>query len=296
MHCLRFLPMLAGALLAPAAAQNLVQNGDFSAATIAPWVASNYAVTPGLETYDTSGTGQSQAYACNPGGQTTTPPFPKHVIEQTVTVAPILYELTLDVASTVVPSSTVAALPIVTVYLDNQVIVSKNFLNTTARRAVMRERLAVRFTPQAAGPRQLKVEFTFNGLAGVGRSPRVYVDNVDLRLRRDPFYAVRGERLLGASVAFEVAGTANAAYLVYLAPKKLPAPVTIPGFTGQLALDPSILILFLGGALDAQGSFKVTLPIPLITGLAGVPLHWQGIQLIAAGQGFGWESTQGFYQ
>jgi len=53
---------------------------------------------------------------------------------------------------------------------------------------------------------------------------------------------------------------------------------------------------FLSGALDANGQFAVSLTIPDLAGLVGVPLYWQGVQVSSQGNGFGWESQQAFYK
>src|SRR5688572_8716892 len=96
---LPYTPCLALALLgAPLSAQNFVTNGDFSAG-ITGWTEAGFSRNPGIESYDTTGLGASQCYACGPGGRVAPTPYPPNSIEQMVLIAPGLpYEFTAELA------------------------------------------------------------------------------------------------------------------------------------------------------------------------------------------------------
>ncbi|MFQ5506793.1 MAG: hypothetical protein ACE5F1_18640, partial [Planctomycetota bacterium] len=148
--------------------------------------------------------------------------------------------------------------------------------------------------PSSPGPKTLNIEVAYQGLARAS-GPRVYLDNVDLRISRPPVFCFRSERRIGTSVKFEVTGSAGKGFVVFLAAKLLPAPVPLPGFTGDLAIDPRTAFPMIPGVFDPSGKFSGSLTVPPLTSLAGVPLYWQGLQATVP-PALGWASTQGFYR
>lgn len=281
---------LAGALSAASAeAQNFVTNGDFSGATIAPWTASGSAVGAGLTSFDVNGAGASQCYAARPGG--TVP----HRLDQPVNWLPIVYELTMDVAHVPPTLSNSLVLGRVDVFAGNQVVASVQFTVSRLRRTLQRARLCARFKPTTTGRGTIGVALGYRGNATTS-SPRLLIDNVELRPSRDAQFCIVGDRILGQSVSFEVTGEASAAFLVLLSPTELPTKIKIPGIGGEFALGLQILIPFLQGALDQSGRFAQSLTIPNLQGIAGTKLYWQALQVATSGASLGWHSQQAFYQ
>ena len=275
-------------------AQNLVKNGDFSATTIAPWTSSGFALNPGLEKFNTSGTATSVAYANNPGGRTGPPPFPPHILQQgKILLVPVVHELSFDLAAFIPRISFTAAVPKVEVFIDKLRI----FTMTFSRIGVNPRRLrpCIRFTPTITGVKTLRFEFSWAGVARASFTPRVYLDNVSLRRTSNPTFCIRGERRLGTTVEFGVQGSPKAAFVIFLAAKLAARPLAIPGIAGLFRLDLSTVLPILSGTTDRNGAFTVRLPIPKIPGLGGKPLFWQGIEITNSAASFGLESLQGFY-
>jgi len=280
--------LLSACLLLPSlgVTQNLVKNGDFEATQLTPWTQSGPGVNPGVFSFDTNGTGLSRSYAVNPGSNQV------HSITQTVVIAPIPYEFSLDAAVQAGSSAFSIRLPTVTIKLGTATVTSHQFV--ASRQNPTRRRLCARITPKQAGPQSLTIEFLYPSPANAG-SPRAYVDNVDLRVALDPTFCISGERSLGMAMSFDVQGAANAPFVVFVAPKLLPNPIQIPGIGGALELDPTLLVPLLTGKLDASGSFSLSVTVPSIAGLAGVPLFWQGLEVDSTGPALGWASLIGFY-
>ncbi len=231
------------------AAQNLVKNGNFSGSTLAPWTASGFAGTPQVETYNTSGTGVSHCYALNPGGQSGRPPFPPHVLKQTgIVFVPLLHELSFDLAATIPPMSMTAAVPKVEVFVGKQRIYSKSF--TWRGPNPKRLRACIRYTPTIPGQKDLSFEFSFAGLVRANFTPRVFIDNIDLRRANNPTFCMQGERRLGAAIEFAVTGTPLAAFVVFLSPKLSAQPIPVPGATGAFRLVVVTFVPILVGSLD----------------------------------------------
>lgn len=289
---------LAAAAILPsvlaAQSQNFVRNGDFEASTIAPWTMTGYALNPGLQRTDVDGTGNSQCYAATPGRQTNSGSFPTHRLEQTVTLAPVPYELGFDLAQTGQTISFSPQPPSLTVFVGGQQVTSAAFPANRLRRSILRMRVCARFKPTSAGSHTLSLQMFFQGNA-VGNGFRFHVDNVVLRLARDPMFCIAGDRILGQQVRFEVTGAPSAGFLVWLSTGLLPQPIKVPGIQGEFALGLQLLIPFLSGALDTAGGFNTTLPIPAIPALSGRRLFWQGLQVQASGASFGWNVMQAFY-
>ncbi|MCB9883684.1 MAG: hypothetical protein H6832_17310 [Planctomycetes bacterium] len=279
---------------AVASAQNIVTNGDFGGATIAPWTVSGYAINPGLTRDDVDGTGVSQCYAARPGYQTA-PPASPFVLQQPVTLVPLDYELTLDVAHVGSLLSPSLAMGRIQVFVGNQQVASFQFTATRQPRVLQRRRLCAIFKPPTTGSSTLRVELFYTSKATT-TSPQLLVDNVDVRLARNPMFCVTGERALGQTVSLDLVGSPSAVFVVLLSNSELPQPISIPGFKGQLGLGLQVLLPVLSGALDTSGAFQQSLLVPNVAGIAGVPLYWQALEVTTSAKSLGWHSQQAFYQ
>lgn len=285
--------LLAGVLLSAAgSAQNLVRNGDFSSATLAPWTTTGFGLSPGVTQLDVDGTGLSRCYSVIPGGMTNAGPFPPHKLMQPMTLIPIDYALSFDLSQGGAALSIAPAAPRIRVLVGTQVVTQYVF--RAVRRTLRRERICLTFRPLVAGPTNFTIEFEYRAAARA-TGYRFAVDNIDLRLARQPQFCIRGERILGNAASFEISGAASSATVLFLSPARAPTPITISGWTGQLELDLRSLIVFFAAPLDTSGAFQVSLPVPRLNSLAGVPLHWQAVQITNATKGFGWASQQAFY-
>ena len=109
-----------------ASSQNLLKNGDFEARALSPWRTAGYGLNPGVVSFNTDGTGVSRSYAVNPGGRANNQNVP-HVIGQTVNIAPVPYEVTLDVAVVARPTAINPSVPVVRVLLGTQILMTQNF-------------------------------------------------------------------------------------------------------------------------------------------------------------------------
>jgi hypothetical protein len=265
-------------------AQNLIANGSFTPPVLTPWVASGPGWTPGLQNFDTDGTGTSQCYAVSPSNSA-------HVLKQTVTAVPTKLEVTIDLAVTNLPLAISPAMPIVTIFFGKQQIASQTW--PFSRLSPKRRRLCAQFQSTAVGQTEFIIQMTWAGNATAG-SPRVYIDNVDLRPARSPMFCIRGERQLGGKTSFEVEGTASAAFVVLVAPSVI-TPIQIPGIQGALELDPTSFAVFVSGALNSSGTFQLGAALPNIPALAGVRLYWQALEASTAGASLGWAYPTAFY-
>jgi hypothetical protein len=277
------LRLLAAALLgAPLSAQNFVTNGDFSAG-ITGWTEAGFSFNPMVESYDTTGLGASQCYACSPGGQVTPPPYLPNSIEQTVLIAPgIPYEFTAEIAVDAVATSSNADAGTFWVEVGG-VEVTRTALGGYTQGLPQRARLGARFTLTTGGPQTLRINFHRRFLCNQ-TTPRTRIDDITLRIAQGPLFCLRGNRRLGGVNTVDVLGAPNEAIIFFLSPARLGTGIQVPGIGGLWFLNPARMSLFFSGVTGAGGlySFPLTLPNDpaLLTGVAYV----QGLQVSAAAQ------------
>ena len=180
----------------------------------------------------------------------------------------------------------------VEVFLADQQIARHPFGRTTP--STRRARLCVRFVPTKVGRQPLKISFSRRFVSALNRTPRVYADNISLRIVRGPTICIQGERKVGTSTAIDLTGQGNCAFALFVAPKAAANAIQIPGFGGTLELDLAALQFLVSGALDAQGSVRI--PVRAPASLAGVALHWQAIQVCPTTKDFGAGVAIGFYR
>ncbi|MBK8974898.1 MAG: zinc carboxypeptidase [Planctomycetes bacterium] len=85
-----------------------------------------------------------------------------------------------------------------------------------------------------------------------------------------------GSGVLGTTLRVGIAGAPGAQSWVLLGPALAAAPIPIPGIAGALRLDPGLVFAF-GAPPGAGGIGTVDLQIPVLAGLSGAPLHFQGL-------------------
>ena len=268
--------MLAGALLACSLpAQNFVTNGDFSGG-LAGWTETGFSVNPGIETFDVTGLGASQAYGCHHGGQAVPPPYPSNTIEQTVTIpSGVPLEFTADLA---VDHPTTGNGDAGTFWVTvGGVEVARSVLGAYEVGTTMRARLAGRYVPTVGGAQLLQVHFTRSFLAAT-RTPRVRIDNLRLFVALGPTFCLQGNRRLNTTVQVDVFGKANSAFGMFLSAART-GGLQVPGIQGTLFLDPATLVVFFTGAFDANGAFTTNVTIPDDQGLLLAPLYVQGLHV-----------------
>jgi hypothetical protein len=287
------MPALTERALAQSPVPNLVQNGNFATTALSPWTASGYAGTPLVERYDCAGQGADFCYGCSPGGQTGYAPFPPHAIQQSgILAVPVEHEFSIDIACQLSLLSVTAARPTVTVYLDQQQLAQHQFLPSNLN--PKRRRLCARFVPNSAGLKTLRVEIDYQGLVQ-RQSPRVWVDNVQLRRATRPSFSMKGERRLGSKIEFWLQGTAGAPFVIFLAAGPAPTAIPLPGILGFLELDLFTMQPILSGAIGPRGEYSQSILIPKLSGIAGLPLHWQAAEFGSQGPSLGPSSLQAFY-
>ena len=286
-------PVLALAVLAPA--QNLVVNGDFEGPTLAPWTIVNFAINPSAEDFNTSGTGESRCYATTPGlpAQLDDP----HALEQIVTlVAGVTYEVRYDVEATY---RSAGGAP-----LDVMLQVGGEF----GLPAVLPESLSLLqpefrlhraglFTAMASGDVMVRMNFRHAGIAIVDISPRVRIDNIDIRPSRQPFIGqFEKQRRISSGNTLTMQGAANTQYWLFMSLQLADPPIPVPPITGEVRIGPLALRSLRTGVFDGLGKTTMVFLIPNIPSLRGVPVYWQAVQFDAARgiADLGWETTQGF--
>ena len=286
----------------PGQVKNFVTNGDFS--RVDPngmpsgWTASGYCVHPGVEKFDTSGLGTSQAFACNPGGKSSPPPCPPYVLQQNVLVVPgIAFEFSADIAAWFDGGSANSDAGTFEAYLDG-VLLDRVAFGRILRKEVKRNRLGARVVPKRGG--QVVLKFTFHRRYTTDKNtPRSFIDNVTLRITPDPVFTITGDRKLGGTVTMETMGAPGAAFLIFLSPKLGPAPngIPIPGILGAWYLDPARFFPIHSGTLDAKtGMDSWNLPVPNLPELHRVPLWFQGFQASGARFSLGLANNLGFHK
>lgn len=286
---------LLASLLAPALqaqGPELVTNGDFTG-SLAPWITGGaYSVNPTWESgIDVTGMGASDSFGCQPGGQVTPAPYPPNTLEQSVNViAGLTYEFRLDVLGTRY-NSTVSNADTGTVWATvDGVEVARIAFGGWTNPERKRAQLCGRFVPVNSGSVQLVIFFQRTFLANV-TTPRVNIDNASLREVPGPSFCIRGNRKLGRSIDFVVLGEPTAPYASFVASGLLPVGFPIFPLSGELWLDPSSMIQFAGGALDAGGAGTTSLVIPNEPSLLTVPLSYQAVALLPPTFGFSLPTT-----
>lgn len=286
--------LLAPIVAVPALAQNLVQNPGFEHATLGPWTVSGYMVNPQIELFNTDGVTPSRAFAVTAGGNSTNQA--SCALGQKVRVSGgTEYELTADLAVVYpkawadAPFEVRVSLPFAacahTFGLENQPVVRR--MQCFGHGFAM-----------APGEVDLFIEVRTKFVGVHGTTPRVYVDNVDVRVAGGVVFALTGQRGVGSTAPNTIHGRAGVGYYLLVAPKPLVPPLPLPPFTGSLALDPTTLVQLSQGIFPSDGRVLGGLSVPAIPSLAGVPIYWQPVQFnaILNVADIGWDRMYAFHK
>lgn len=282
------IPLLLGALAlagASLSAQNFVVNGDFTG-DLTGWTQGGISYNPIIETYDVSGLGASKCFACGPGGQVYAPPHAPNWIEQTIVFAQgAPYEFSADVL-TLGPNSNADSGDCY-VEVNNVQVGRIYFKNSTGGKAE-RSRFTFRFTPNASGPLNFRVNFVRVPYIFNASTPRMYIDNISVAIAPAPTFLVRGlsgsddNMMLGKAVDFKVDGgatLAGSACAIFLAAAEQKPPIRIPGAIGTWNLDLLTMALLGGGTADASGQYAINVTIPMVPALTVLPTWFQAVGL-----------------
>jgi len=276
-HLAILLPTVVGLLaIASPAQRNWVVNGDFENG-VKGWTISGPGGTPGIVSYDTDGMKKSNAYSVQAGGNSYSPPHKPLVLTQTILAVPgTTYELFADIAISGPNGNAQAG--IFEVKIGGVSVAKKDFGRYTGN-SNPRDRLCERFQLKKAGNVTFQVELSRPKYIWSKSTPRLFIDNIQLRLVNDPIFCIKGDRKLGSSASWELHGVPKSVFAVFLAPKLLPKPVPIPGFSGLYGLDVATTIPLYSGVLDTTGMHAQPFRMPLIIALDKTPLYIQALQL-----------------
>ena len=278
-------------------AQNLVTNGDFSAGTTGWTLGGGYSYNPIVETFDVSGLGASSCFACSPGGAVTPPPYAPNTLEQSIVLVPtIVYELSADICTKNENTSTVQNVDAGRIAVEiggspqgiyNFVTGASGASGNITGQWVWRAKLALRVTAATAGSQPLTFKFERSYLSNPS-TPRVRITNIQLRFApNQPTFSIDDNLRLNRTVALRTRGIPNAQYAVIAAPLTSAVPITIPGISGFLNLDPATLIYFTGGLLDGTGFASTPVLVPNNINLTLASTFFQPIQVSGSGAAFG---------
>lgn len=276
------------------AQKNWVTNGDFEKGKTG-WSISGPGGTPKVMAYMTDGLKNSNAFSVQAGGNTFRPPHAPLVLKQTIVTVPnSIYEISADIA--ISGSVGNAQAGIFEIKIGGVSVAKKDFGRYTGG-SNPHDRLCERFKLAKGGNQILEVLISRPRYIWSSRTPRHYIDNIRLILTTDPIFCIRGDRALGKANTYNVQGRPNAAFAVFLAPKLLPTPVPVPGFSGRYALDVATTVPFYGGVLDVSGRHSMSFTMPNLSVLDKAPLYFQALQADkTAGLSFGPFHNWGFHK
>ena len=264
-------------LTAPLLSQgNLLSNGDFEKG-MAGWTGNGTGGSPGIYTEDLTGLGKSQAFAVYPGISVL--PVNPYTITQSVPLqAGAEYEFSADIMSQAQYKDSLG--PLVEVKIGSASVYQWQRFSTGIQAGTYREKLVARIRPTVTGTQAFKIEFQRPLHVYTTTTPRIFIDNIQLRLAARPSIGVAGDRLLGLPMAVWMEGTPSALGLLFVSARRLPTPIRVPGFVGTWELGLSSTLLVLAGPLHAQlGTWKASIQVPKDTNLLGKSLYWQGIEV-----------------
>lgn len=287
---------LLAASTAQAQTSNFVSNGDFKNGTTG-WTLSGFALDPKVMNFDTDGSSGSSdpAFSCLAGRQTFTMPV-TYNLEQQVLVVPAVMEFTADFASIHAnPNGANADGGRANILIGGNRIAVESMGRITGNNAdLKRRKICVRFRPTSGGRQTLRIELYRNFNAALGVTPRVFLDNVTLRLASGPTVCMPGERKVTLANPLQILGPANCGFVALVAPKLSTTPIRIPNIGGALGLDLASVLILTTGVLDAQGRASQAVAAP--SSLAGQALFWQAIGVCPTSNDFGNPIKLGFHR
>ncbi|HMQ23558.1 MAG TPA: hypothetical protein PKE00_13760 [Planctomycetota bacterium] len=257
------------------AQQNWVLNGDF-ASGLTSWTTSGAGDQPLVENFDVTGLGPTAAFGVNAGAPLNSTVLPPYVLQQNL-VLPATYfevhaELCMDAPGFNNDAGTVS------IWVGG-VERARHAWGAVATTSISRTVICERFLLTSGGPQSFEVRFDRSFASLRGRTPRLYIDNVALRVAAGPSFAFFGDRKPGLTTEVAIRGNPSTAVGVFLAPKSGPA-LTIPGFAGSFTLDLATTVSFYAAVTDAAGRQSAKFQIPgNLTALQGVSLFYQAVEV-----------------
>jgi len=227
-----------------------------------------------------------KAFECRPGGAPGySKPYPLVVLEQTLVLpAGIPLQVSADIIHSRASTLTNVDRGTVRFYLGGKLVETR-----PAKRGyiyapdAMTEQIASRVVLPTGGKVVLKITFERTYYA---TDVVVHLDNVRIVPAPGPVFAFRGDRKIGKTYSWDIAGKGGAGYLIFLAASRNPSPVgvPIPGVSGNWELSLKRFFLFASGQLDPQTGkdFRKGGPCPNVPALVGVPLYFQPFQFTKA--------------
>ena len=285
------------ALCGPLVGQvNLVTNGDFQSGNTNGWTLRGHAQLPGVMSFDTTGIGASLGFSLRPGCRANQAPPCVYSMEQDVLlVKGAKYLLTADIA--MINTEVLHAVDggRIQFHADGVMLKKVQFGNPYAK-IIRRQRVCIRFSPVSSGSRPLRISFDRNWGARA-LTPRHHIDNIRLVIApRQPILCPRGERKVGAntSLRLDSYGTPSARFGAFVAFGARP-PIVVPGLVGTWSLGSPNLLVF-AGLFDSGGAHSISIPLAVAASLAGVPLHWQGVEVTGRTGSIGEPAQFGVYK
>ncbi len=275
-----------------------VTNGTFTG-TLAPWTlgSGGHAVNAGLETtWDTTGTGVSDSFGIQTGGQTPPGPYPPKTIEQPIVlVQGLTYEFRADASGHRQAAPTVANGHIGRIWVEvDGIEVARFDFGDYTPVEIKRAQVVGRFVGHTTGTVVLRIFFQRDYIGDAG-SPRMNLDNVSLLDVGGPTYWLDGNRKLGTTVQQTVASDPVSLFATFVALGEIPAGIPVPGLIGLVKIDP-LSAITLGAALtDATGVGTIPFVLPNDPALLTTPLYYQAVGVGSAlllSQHFGVVCTQ----
>ena len=142
----------------------------------------------------------------------------------------------------------------------------------------MTEQIASRVTLKTGGKVNLKITFERQYYA---TDVVVHLDNVRISPAPGPVFAFRGDRKIGKTFSYDIAGLPSAGYIVFMSPSRNPNPagIPVPGITGNWELGLTSVFPVFTGILDSLGKdSRKGGPAPNDPVLVGAPLWFQPFQ------------------
>jgi hypothetical protein len=264
-------------LTSPLLAQfNIVTNGDFEKG-MSEWSGGGTGGSPGIFTEDLTGLGKSQAFAVYPG-VSVLPVNPYTISQNVPLIGGTYYEFTADILSHAKAKDVMG--PMIEVKINSRSIYRWQRFAKGIEAGVYREKLVVRFQSYLTGNPALNIEFQRPGHVYTSSTPRIFIDDIQVRIAELPSVSIAGDRKLGQSMTISMQGTPNAVAILFLSPRLASKVMRVPGFRGWWELEIASARPILSGTIrQNDGRWTGTLKVPKDKNLLGRSLYWQGIEI-----------------
>ncbi|MDP6930009.1 MAG: hypothetical protein QF412_09940 [Planctomycetota bacterium] len=255
--------------------KNWISNGDF-AKGLTGWTAGGIGASPAIEKFSVNGFRDNDCFGINAGNLINGPKGPYILSQKVILAAGRSYSIYADIACETISAN--ASGGIIWIKVAGTEVVRHDYGNVPSQQ-ILRDVLCSSFQTKTSGLLLVEVGFERAFAALKGRTPRVRIDNIELRFSTGPTFCMRGPRKPGNTVTVDVAGRPGI-YASFVAVKRVFPGLRIGALAGTLYLDPATALLFSQGQLDAQGEATIKFTIPNNPVLAGASLWWQAFDLV----------------